>query len=124
MTAAARFLLASGAVAMALGVVLGAISAHAAKGAAHPDAARLMQIAVLYQLVHGVGLLVLGALARPAASTWLVVSGALLLAGIVLFCGSLWYLAIVGKSLGPLAPAGGLAFIAGWIALVLFVLLQ
>ena len=124
MTAAARLLLASGAIAMALGVALGAFSAHASKGAAHPDAARLMQTAVLYQLVHGCGLLILGALARPAASPWLVASGALLLAGIVFFCGSLWYLAMTGKSLGILAPAGGLAFIAGWIALALFVLLQ
>ena len=123
MTPAARLLLASGALAMALGVVLGALSAHAAKGAAHPEAARLMQTAVLYQLVHGLGLLIVGALARPAASPWLVASGALLLAGIVLFCGSLWYLAMTGKSLGFVAPAGGLAFIAGWIALALFILL-
>lgn len=124
MTAAARFLLASGAIAMALGVALGAFSAHASKGAAHPEAARLMQTAVLYQLVHGLGLLILGALARPAASTWLVIAGALLLAGILLFCGSLWYLAMTGKSLGVVAPAGGLAFIAGWIALAVFVLFQ
>jgi uncharacterized membrane protein YgdD (TMEM256/DUF423 family) len=124
MTAAARFLLASGAIAMALGVVLGALSAHAAKDAVHADAARLMQTAVLYMLVHGLGLLILGALARNAASVWLLVSGALLLAGIVLFCGSLWYLATSGRSLGFVAPAGGIAFIAGWIALALFVLLH
>jgi uncharacterized membrane protein YgdD (TMEM256/DUF423 family) len=124
MTAVARFLLASGAVAMALGVILGALSAHAAKGAAHADAARLMQAAVLYMLVHGLGLLILGTLARPAASPWLLVSGVLLLAGIVLFCGSLWYLAATGRSLGPIAPLGGIAFIAGWIALAVFVLLH
>jgi uncharacterized membrane protein YgdD (TMEM256/DUF423 family) len=116
--------LGSGAIAMALGVILGALSAHAAKGAAHADAARLMQTAVLYMLVHGVGLLILGTLARPAASPWLLVSGLLLLAGMVLFCGSLWYLAATGRSLGPIAPVGGIAFIAGWIVLAVFVLLH
>ncbi|HET9653039.1 MAG TPA: DUF423 domain-containing protein [Usitatibacter sp.] len=123
MTAIARFLLGSGALVMALGVALGALSAHASKGAAHPEAARLMQTAVQYQLVHGLGLLLIGTLARNAASMWLVAAGALLLLGVLFFCGSLWYLAITGRSLGPVAPVGGLAFIAGWICLALFVLL-
>jgi uncharacterized membrane protein YgdD (TMEM256/DUF423 family) len=124
MSAAARFLLAAGAIVMALAVIGGALSAHAAKGAAHAEAARLMQTAVLYALVHGLGLLVLGTLARPAASPWLLASGVLLLAGVVLFCGSLWYLALTGRSLGPLSPLGGLAFIAGWITLAAYALLR
>jgi len=123
MTAIARFLLGSGALVMALGVILGALSAHAAKGAAHADAQRLMQTAVLYQLVHGLGLLIVGTLARTAASTWLVAAGVLLLLGILCFCGSLWYLAMSNRSLGPVAPLGGMLFIAGWIALALFVFL-
>lgn len=124
MTAIARFLLGSGALVMALGVVLGALSAHASKGAAHAEAARLMQTAVLYQLVHGLGLLVIGTLARNAASMWLVAAGVLLLLGVLFFCGSLWYLAVTNRSLGPVAPAGGLCFIAGWLALAAFVILQ
>lgn len=124
MTAIARFLLGSGALVMALGVVLGALSAHASKGAAHAEAARLMQTAVQYQLVHGLGLLVIGTLARNAASMWLVAAGVLLLLGVLFFCGSLWYLAMTNRSLGPVAPAGGLCFIAGWLALAAFVILQ
>ena len=42
----------------------------------------------------------------------------------MLFCGSLAYLAMTGRSLGPIAPLGGLAFIAGWLALAVFVLFQ
>jgi len=122
MSAAARLLLAAGAIVMALAVMGGALSAHAAKGAAHAEAARLMQTAVLYALVHGLGLLILGTLARPAASPWLIASGVLLLAGVVLFCGSLWYLALTGRSLGPLSPLGGIAFIAGWLALAAYVI--
>ena len=124
MTAIARFLLGSGALVMALGVILGAMSAHASKAAAHPEATRLMQTAVQYQLVHGLGLLVIGVLARNAASMWLVVAGVLLLLGVLFFCGSLWNLALTNRSLGPVAPIGGLCFIAGWIALALFVFLS
>ena len=124
MSAVARFLLAAGAIVMALAVIAGALSAHAAKGAAHPEASRLMQTAVLYAMVHGLGLLLLGALARPAASPWLLASGALLLAGVVLFCGSLGYLAMTGRSLGFVAPLGGIAFIAGWVTLAVYALLQ
>ena len=124
MSAVARFLLASGAIVMALAVIGGAMSSHGVKSAAHPEAGRLLQTAVLYALVHGLGLLILGALARPAASTWLLAAGVLLLVGIVFFCGSLAVLALTGRSLGPVAPLGGVAFIAGWLALAVFVLLQ
>ncbi|HUI99261.1 MAG TPA: DUF423 domain-containing protein [Usitatibacter sp.] len=105
-----------GALAMALGVAAGAYSAHGTKDAVHPEAARLLQAAVLYQLVHGLGLVGAGLAARGGKSPWLAAAGVLFAAGIVLFCGALWVLAMTGRSLGPMAPTGGLAFIAGWIA--------
>jgi uncharacterized membrane protein YgdD (TMEM256/DUF423 family) len=115
----ARVFLASGALVMALGVLLGAYAAHAARGAVHPEAVRLLQTAVLYQLVHGIGVLIAGVLARTQPSGWLAAAGALHLAGMVLFCGSLWLLALTLRSAGPMAPLGGLAFAAGWIALAI-----
>jgi uncharacterized membrane protein YgdD (TMEM256/DUF423 family) len=118
----ARFFLVCGALVMALGVALGAYAAHAAKGAAHPEAARLLQTAVQYQLIHGLGILAVGILARRHASRWLAAAGGLLLAGLALFCGSLWVLALTTQSLGPAAPLGGLAFIAGWIAFAIHAL--
>jgi len=118
----ARAFLIAGAVAMALGVALGAYAAHAAKGAVHPDAARLLQSAVLYQLVHGMGVIAVALVARTQPSAWLLGAGALLLAGIVLFCGALWILALTGRSLGPVAPTGGMAFIAGWLCLAIHAL--
>ncbi len=120
MPEAARILLGAGALVMALGVALGAIAAHASKGAAHPEAARLMQTAVLYQLVHGLGIIACGVLGRSVVSSWLVAAGALHLLGVLFFCGSLWWLAMTARSLGPVAPIGGLAFIAGWIALAIY----
>ena len=115
MPALARLILVLGTLAMAVGVAAGAYASHAAKGAQHPDAARLLQSAVLYMLVHGLGMIAAGILARPVASPWLVAAAMLFLAGIVLFSGSLWWLAMTGKSLG-IAPIGGVAFIAGWLA--------
>lgn len=115
MPALAKLMLACGAIVMALGVAAGAYASHAAKDAVHADAARLLQTAVLYVLVHGLGIIAAGVLARTLASPWLVASAALHVAGIVLFCGSLWVLAMTGKSLG-VAPFGGLCFIAGWLA--------
>jgi uncharacterized membrane protein YgdD (TMEM256/DUF423 family) len=112
-----RFFVVCGALVMALGVALGACAAHAAKGAAHPEAARLLQAAMQYQLIHGIGILVVGLVARSGSSRWLAAAGGLLLGGVVLFCGSLWVLALAAQSLGAAAPLGGLAFIAGWLAL-------
>jgi uncharacterized membrane protein YgdD (TMEM256/DUF423 family) len=120
----ARFFLVAGALALAIAVGMGAISAHAAKEAAHPDAARLMQTAVLYQFVHGLGLVGVGILARTGASRWLTASGIFLVAGIVCFCGSIFVLALAGVSLGPLAPLGGIAFIFGWLNLAVYALVD
>ena len=120
-----RIILATGGMVMAAGVALGAYAAHAAKDAVHPEAARLLQTAVQYHLVHGLGILAVGLAARgSAAAARYAMAGALLFAGIVLFCGSLWYLALTGHSLGPAAPVGGLAFIAGWIVFAACVLLR
>jgi len=120
-----RAILAAGAIAMAAGVALGADAAHAGKDAVHPEAARLLLTAVQYHLVHGLGILAIGLASRgDAAARRYAIAAALLLAGIVLFCGSLWYLALTGHSPGAVAPAGGLAFIAGWIAFAACVLLR
>src|SRR5205085_1626909 len=102
-----RLLLVLGPLVMALAVAAGAYASHAAKDSAHADAPRLLQTAVLYMLVHGLGILAAGILSRPVASPWLLSAAALHLAGIVLFCGSLWVLGTTGRSLG-VAPFGGL----------------
>ena len=118
----AKAFLVVGALVMALGVAAGAFSAHAAKGAVHPEAARLLQAAVLYHLVNGLGIVAVALVARGGTSAWLTASGVLLAVGIVLFCGALWVLAMSGRLLGPVAPAGGMAFIAGWICLAIHAL--
>lgn len=117
-----RGFVAAGAIILAVGVALGAIASHAAGRAPHPDAARLLQVAVLYQLVHGIALVLAGVLARFGQTRWLALSGAAFLLGIACFCGSLYWLAFTGVSAGAAAPVGGFAFIAGWILLALHAL--
>lgn len=117
-----RIFVGGGALLLAVAVALGAYSAHATKGAPHPEAARLLQTAVLYQFVHAMGIVFAGILARNGSSPWLVGAGVLHFAGIVLFCGSLWMLALTTKSMGAAAPTGGMCFIAGWLALAIHAL--
>ncbi|RIK91852.1 MAG: DUF423 domain-containing protein [Proteobacteria bacterium] len=102
----------------ALGVVAGAFGAHALRARLEPAQLAAWQTAVHYQLFHAVALLALGlhasATGRPlGAAPWLFVFG------IALFSGSIYGLSLGGpRWLGPVTPVGGLALIAGWVALL------
>jgi len=120
----ARGLVAAGSLVLAAGVVLGAVASHAAGRAPHPEAARLLQTAVLYQLVHGIGLVLAGVLARFGTTRWLALAGAAFGAGVLAFCGSLYWLAFTATSAGIVAPLGGSAFIAGWLLLAVHALAE
>ncbi|MCC6609737.1 MAG: DUF423 domain-containing protein [Burkholderiales bacterium] len=104
---------------MALGVALGAFGAHVLDGRLAPGLVRAYRTGVEYHLVHGLGLLAVGAMAlRVPASRPLAWAGALMAAGIVLFSGSLYLLALTGaRWLGAVTPFGGVAFIAAWVTL-------
>ncbi len=90
-----------------VGVSLGAFGAHALKDTlAASGMTPAWQTAVLYHLVHAVALL-----AFPS-DKW---AGRCWIAGITLFSGSLYWLALGGpKILGPVTPLGGIALLAGW----------
>lgn len=99
----------------ALGVALGAFGAHALRGALDETALRTWHTAVEYQLWHALALL-LTALALPP-SRWQRRSALAFAAGIALFCGSLYALALGAPHLvGAVTPFGGMALIAGWLA--------
>jgi uncharacterized membrane protein YgdD (TMEM256/DUF423 family) len=112
----ARRWLIAGALLMALATAAGALAAHALKNDLAPDRYGVLQTAVLYQFVNALGLLVIGALATRHASRALRVAGDLLLAGVLLFCGSLYLLLCRAPHwLGVLTPIGGSCLIAGWL---------
>ncbi|SHI23221.1 DUF423 domain-containing protein [Pollutimonas bauzanensis] len=98
-----------------VGVGAGAFGAHGLKRLISPDLLAVWQTAVLYQLVHGLGMLAIAALAGRFGSALLSGAGSLMFAGIVIFSGSLYVLALTGsKWLGAVTPIGGLAFLAAW----------
>lgn len=115
MSAPARLLLLLAGLLGLLGVGLGAFGAHGLKGILESRGATgTWETAVLYHLVHTVALLAL-ALGGDRAGLALGRVGACWVAGVVLFSGSLYVLALGGpRFLGPVTPLGGLAFLAGW----------
>lgn len=109
-----------GAIALALAVIIGAFGAHALEGRLDAYSRGVYETAVMYHFFHALGILIVSMLARNGALTeartalvcWL------LSAGILLFSGSLYALAISGvRALGAVTPFGGLSFIAAWVLL-------
>ena len=105
---------------MAAAVGLGAFGAHGLRDRLDAYSMGVYEKAVFYHFVHALGILVVALLARvnaiPLRAQTLI--GWLLLAGIVLFSGSLYTLAISGvRAIGAVTPLGGLAFIAAWVLL-------
>jgi uncharacterized membrane protein YgdD (TMEM256/DUF423 family) len=111
---------ATGAAALALAVIFGAFGAHALRDRLDASSRSIYETAVLYHFFHALGVLIVslmpksGFLSQTQAS-WVC---GLLAAGIVLFSGSLYVLAITRiPALGAITPFGGVAFIAGWLML-------
>lgn len=113
-----RRFFALGAVLAMIGVAAGAFGAHALKSRLTLDMLAVFEVGVRYQLVHALALLAVAwAIARWPGRAALY-AGALFVAGIVLFSGSLYLLALTGeRSLGAITPFGGVAFLAGWACL-------
>ncbi len=102
----------------ALAVLLGAFAAHGLKARLAPDMLAVFDTAAHYHLIHALALgLAAMAFDRTGAGA-AKIAAMLFLAGIVLFCGSLYLLALTGTvGLGLVTPIGGLAFVGGWAAL-------
>jgi uncharacterized membrane protein YgdD (TMEM256/DUF423 family) len=108
----------------AAGVALGAFGAHALKARLTPERLETFESGVRYQMYHALALAAIAlALAQWPAASLLVLAGWSFVTGTILFSGSLYLLVITRRRwLGVVTPFGGLAFIAGWICLVLGVL--
>jgi uncharacterized membrane protein YgdD (TMEM256/DUF423 family) len=102
-------------VAGASAVILGALGAHALHAKLSPQMLDVWHTAVQFQFWHALALLACALMRRTHATHLAAVLFAL---GIVLFCGSLYALALGSpRMVGVITPLGGLAFIAGWVAL-------
>lgn len=110
-----------GAINAFLSVGLGAFGAHALKGKLDQYYIDIWNTGCQYQMYHALGLLVVGLLAAKLPQSALVTtSGWLMLAGIILFSGSLFVLALTQISvLGAITPLGGVAFLAAWVLMII-----
>jgi uncharacterized membrane protein YgdD (TMEM256/DUF423 family) len=115
-----RLLFVGAAAAGFLGVAFGAFGAHALRTRLTPDLLAVFETGVRYQMYHAFAVFA----AVWACARWpqrvFGVAGVLFLAGIVVFSGSLYVLALTGERwLGAVTPLGGLAFLAGWLMLAI-----
>ncbi len=102
--------------ALAAAVALGAFGAHAMKSRLAPDMLAVYQTAVQYHFWHALGLFALALLMLQSGAPALNLAGWLLIAGLILFSGSLYLLALTGvRWLGAITPIGGVASIAAWL---------
>ncbi len=116
LTTSARFFLVAGALGGGLAVAAGAFGAHALRGRLPDSLLAVYHTASQYQMYHSLALLLVGFLiVRWPGYRSLTMSGWLLLAGMVLFSGSLYALALSGvRPLGMITPLGGALLLAGW----------
>jgi len=105
-----------------LAVGFGAFGAHALRNKVPENLLSAFQTGVQYQFYHALALLLLGVLLQrpPAMSESLIsISGYLFIAGVLLFSGSLYGMALGGPAwLGPITPLGGVCFLLAWAVLL------
>jgi uncharacterized membrane protein YgdD (TMEM256/DUF423 family) len=105
-------LVALGALNAALAVAAGAFAAHGLRERLDARALEIFETGARYHMYHALAMILAGVVTARGAST----AGWIFQAGIVVFSGSLYMLAITDvKVLGAITPLGGLAFLVGWL---------
>jgi uncharacterized membrane protein YgdD (TMEM256/DUF423 family) len=98
-----------------LAVTLGAFGSHSLKAVLAPEMLAVFETGVRYQMYHALALFAVGWAAHQYPQASFHIAGWLFAAGIILFSGSLYVLALSGvRWLGAITPLGGLCFLAGW----------
>ena len=112
----------------ALAVAFGAFGAHALKELVSQRVIVTFETAVKYQFYHLFALIIAGILYKDYKNKWMLAAGWLFITGLILFCVSLYMLCLVQatvqpgfKWLGLVTPLGGVAFILGWLSMLVAV---
>jgi uncharacterized membrane protein YgdD (TMEM256/DUF423 family) len=101
-----------------LAVAGGAFGAHGLQGRVSEQALGWWETGARYAMFHVVGLLAVSLQVGGRATRRARIAGALFTFGVLLFTGSLWTMTLTGvRALGAVTPFGGVAFLAGWVAL-------
>ncbi|QRO00309.1 DUF423 domain-containing protein [Archangium violaceum] len=115
-----RLWLILGAASAFISVAAGAFGAHALKTRLSADLLTIFETGARYQMYHSLGLIAMGLLMQLRPNPLLNAAGWAMLAGIVLFSGSLYALALSGvRVLGAITPFGGVGFLVGWVLFAL-----
>ncbi|MEJ6476576.1 DUF423 domain-containing protein [Pseudoalteromonas piscicida] len=113
----AKLYLIIGSVFCLLSVALGAFAAHGLKGRLSEYAIGIFNTAAQYQMTHGLAIIATAFLIKWGLKAQL--AGGFFIAGVLLFSGSLYLLALTGmKWLGPITPIGGTCFLIAWVLLI------
>ena len=106
-----KLLVAAGAINAAVAVAAGAFAAHGLRARLEPRSLEIFETGARYHMYHALAMILAALVAVKGART----AGWLFQAGIVVFSGSLYALALTDvKILGAITPLGGLAFLVGW----------
>jgi uncharacterized membrane protein YgdD (TMEM256/DUF423 family) len=113
-----RTFLLLGAISGAIAVAAGAFGAHGLRSRLSPEYLAVFETGARYQMFHALALLGAAWTSERSPGAAATAAGWLFVAGTVLFSGSLYALTLSGaRALGAITPFGGVAFIAGWLAL-------
>ena len=120
-----NLIIATGAFSACIAVAAGAFAAHGLKETLSIEYLATFKTAADYQIVHSIGLIVIGILNQQNSNRCNIASAIFMISGILLFSGSLYTLTLTGiKWLGFITPVGGTFFLIAWLTLGFNYLLQ
>ena len=101
-----------------IAVAAGAFAAHGLKNVLSIEYLNVFKTAADYQMMHGIGLILIGILSKHNTNRCNYASAIFMLTGIILFSGSLYLLVLTNiKWLGMVTPFGGICFLLAWLTL-------
>ncbi len=103
-----------------LGIAGGAFGAHALRGILDSDLLAVYETGIRYQMYHAFALVFTGWALQKYECRQFKLAGWFFIAGVALFSGSLYIMSFTGlRWFGAITPLGGLAFLAGWLSLII-----
>lgn len=115
-----RIFFSLGTISAFIAVAAGAFGAHSLRGRLSADMMDIFEVGVRYQMYHALAILAVAWAYTRWPGFLVIASGWLFILGTILFSGSLYLLSLTGvRWLGAITPFGGIAFLMGWIGLML-----
>jgi len=115
-----RFFFSLGAVSALIAVAAGAFGAHSLRGRLSAEMLDIFEVGARYQMYHALAMLAVAWAYTRWPGSLVLAGGWLFILGTILFSGSLYLLSLTGvRWLGAITPLGGVAFLVGWVCLML-----